>query len=178
MDSPAGGSLLGRLTCQGFCMVQFRVRPASLTDLDILVRLFDHYRQFYQFPSNVAATRSFLLARFYHNESVLLLAENEQAEVVGFAQLFSGFSSLLLGRTLILSDLFILPQFRRQGAATSLLDAAVEHAEFSGVLRLTLSTAVSNALAQSLYEKGGWLPDEQFCVYHLDLKPTADASHV
>lgn len=150
-------------------MTAFHVRLATLADLDLLVDLFDSYRQFYEFSSDLTATRNYLLARFYRNESLLLLAETEQQQAVGFAQLFSGFSSLLLGRTLILTDLFIQPEWRRQGAATELLNAAIEQAKFAGVVRLSLATAVSNRLAQSLYQKTGWQPDDQFCVYHLDL---------
>ena len=40
-----------------------------------------------------------------------------------------------------------------------------------GAIRLTLSTASTNHAAQSLYEQAGWLPDQRFIVYNLQLAP-------
>lgn len=152
-------------------MTSYQVRPASLADLDVLVDLFDSYRQFHQCSSSIAAIRSFLLTRFYRNESSLLLIEDSLLQAVGFAQLMTGFSSLLLARTVVLNDLFIKAEFRRQGAASFLLEQVIQLAQESGAARLSLSMDVSNLLAQQIYQKKGWQPDEQFCVFHLDLQP-------
>ncbi|HWE49990.1 MAG TPA: hypothetical protein VG273_09390, partial [Bryobacteraceae bacterium] len=58
------------------------VRQATVEDLDLLVPLFDAYRQFYRQPSEPERVRQFLLERFEHNQSVLFLAF-ERAVAVG-----------------------------------------------------------------------------------------------
>lgn len=144
------------------------IRQAVLADLEALVPLFDAYRQFYGRPSDPAAAREFLRARFDHGESVLFVA-HEGSAAVGFAQLYSSFSSVSLARTFVLNDLHVADSGRRKGTGTRLLAAAAEFARALGAVRLTLSTAATNATAQAVYRAAGWKRDEQFQVYHLAL---------
>ena len=105
------------------------MRRADANDLDTLAGLFDAYRQFYKRPSDVAAARAFLAERIARDESVVLIAEHEgaaigaksvRAEAIGFVQLYPLFSSVRLGRTWLLNDLYVAPQARRLGAFESL----------------------------------------------------------
>jgi GNAT superfamily N-acetyltransferase len=144
------------------------VRQATVEDLDVLVPLFDAYRQFYRQPSEPERARRFLLDRFEHSQSVIFIAF-EGAEAVGFMQLYPSFSSRAMARIFVLNDLFVSPEARRHGAGSALLHAATEYARRVGALRLVLSTEVTNATAQSLYEKLGWKRDTAFCVYQLPL---------
>jgi hypothetical protein len=59
------------------------VRQATLDDLDLLVPLFDGYRQFYEQPSDPALARAFLGERLARGDSRLFLAEMN-GEAVGF----------------------------------------------------------------------------------------------
>jgi GNAT superfamily N-acetyltransferase len=142
------------------------IRQASVLDIELVVPLFDAYRQFYGQTSNVALARSFLSERFAHHESVVFLALNSNA-AVGFTQLYPSFSSASAARTYILNDLFVHPPYRRSGVAKLLLAEAVRHAQVLGAVRLTLSTAHTNVPAQKLYESLGWKADEQFRSYVL-----------
>lgn len=146
-------------------MNTFTVRQATLSDLEILVPLFDGYRQFYGRASDLHAAREFLLARFNHGESVLFIAF-ETGNPVGFTQLFPSFSSVSLARTFVLNDLFVIAGARRKGVASKLMSAAVEFAATLGAVRVSLSTAITNETAQALYQSAGWKRDEQFYVYH------------
>jgi GNAT superfamily N-acetyltransferase len=141
---------------------------AELEHLDLLVPLFDAYRQFYRQPSDPARAHSFLQDRLQNRQSVIFLAF-ANGEPVGFTQLFPSFSSGALAPILILNDLFVKPEARRLGVGSALLDAAARHARTIGAVRLTLSTEITNIPAQSLYEKAGWKRDVVFCVYHLAL---------
>jgi GNAT superfamily N-acetyltransferase len=143
-----------------------RVSQATVEDLDLLVPLFDAYRQFYRQPSHPERARRFLLERFEHNQSVIFLAF-EGAAAIGFTQLYPSFSSGAMARIFILNDLFVIPEARKRGAGSALLRAANEYARRIGALRLVLSTELSNATAQSLYERLGWKRDTAFCVYQL-----------
>jgi GNAT superfamily N-acetyltransferase len=145
------------------------IRQASVEDLNLLVPLFDAYRQFYGQPSEPERARRFLLERFEHSQSVIFLSF-ERSAAIGFTQLYPSFSSGAMARIFILNDLFVAPEARRRGAGSALLHAAAEYAGRIGALRLVLSTEVTNVTAQSLYEKLGWKRDSTFYVYQLAVR--------
>ncbi len=145
------------------------VRQASVSDLDLLVPMFDAYRQFYRKPPDPDLARRFLLERFQHNQSVVFIAELADGTAAGFTQLFPSYSSASAARILILNDLFVRPEARRRKVGSMLLAAAVGYARAVGAVRLTLSTEVTNVAAQSLYEVEGWIRQEEFLTYNLVL---------
>jgi GNAT superfamily N-acetyltransferase len=146
------------------------IHQATSDDLDRLVPLFDGYRQFYRQPSDPPAARAFLLDRFKHSESVILIATRDN-DALGFAQLYPSFSSISLTRIYVLSDLFVAHRARKQGIGKKLLEAAADFGRFVGASQLTLETAITNTTAQSLYEACGWIRDNEFYVYQIALTP-------
>ncbi|MDE2154865.1 MAG: GNAT family N-acetyltransferase [Xanthomonadaceae bacterium] len=146
-----------------------QVLQATIHDLDALTVLFDGYRQFYGQPADRGRARRFLAERFQHQESLILLAQDERGEGIGFTQSYPLFSSVRTVRTWLLNDLFVALQARRHGVATALLAATADHARALGAASLSLSTALDNAPAQALYESMGWQRDRQFCEYGLAL---------
>jgi ribosomal protein S18 acetylase RimI-like enzyme len=144
------------------------VRRASIQDLDRLVPLLDAYRQFYGQQPDLIIARQFIGDRLTRNESIVLVAENDGGAAVGFVQLYPTFSSILAAPMYVLSDLFVIPEFRRRGVGTLLLQSAMETARAAGVDRLELTTAIANVSAQRLYESLGWQRDE-FYLYGLVL---------
>ncbi|MDR0269532.1 MAG: GNAT family N-acetyltransferase [Paenibacillus sp.] len=70
---------------------------------------------------------------------------------------------------MILNDLFVLPEFRKKGAAQQLLEAARNYASTIRAKGLELSTATGNANAQQLYERFGYEKDTEFLHYFLSL---------
>jgi GNAT superfamily N-acetyltransferase len=145
------------------------VRQAGIADLDLLVPMFDAYRQFYRKPADLDLARRFLLERFQHNQSIVFIAEFSDGSPAGFTQLFPSYSSASAARILILNDLFVRPDARRQKVGSMLLAAAVAYGRAVGAVRLTLSTEVTNLAAQSLYESEGWIRQEEFLTYNLAL---------
>jgi GNAT superfamily N-acetyltransferase len=144
------------------------LRQATVADLDLLVPLFDAYRQFYRQPSEPERARRFLKERFEHSDSVIFVALQDSA-AVGFTQLYPSFSSGAMARIFILNDLFVAPEARGRGAGSALLQAAAQYGRSVGALRLVLSTEVTNTTAQSVYERRGWKRDTLFYVYQLAL---------
>ena len=142
------------------------VRQAVLADLAVLAPLFDGYRQFYGRAPDPAAAEAFLRARFDHGESVLVLATDAGGRPLGFTQLYPSFSSVSLARTFILNDLFVVPDRRRSGVGSALLQAAVDHARALGAVRVSLNTDVANTTAQATYEARGWKRDREYHAYH------------
>jgi|SRR5579883_2350109 GNAT superfamily N-acetyltransferase len=144
------------------------IRQAALDDLDLIVPLFDAYRQFYRKPPDTEGARHFVRQRLQRRESVILLAfEGHQA--IGFTQLYPSFSSVSMAPIFVLNDLFVAAEGRKQGAGSALLRAAADFGRSQGAIRLTLQTDLTNRTAQSVYERMGWQRDTVFCSYQLEL---------
>jgi GNAT superfamily N-acetyltransferase len=144
------------------------VRQATVADLDALAPLFDAYRQFYRQSSDLEGARRFLLDRFSHNQSVVLLAFHE-GRAAGFTQLYPSFSSTAMARIFVLNDLYVDANARGRGIGAALLGAAADYGRRVGAVRLSLSTELTNATAQALYERLNWKRDAVFCAYQLAL---------
>ena len=144
------------------------IRESVREDLPALGKLFDEYRQFYQLPTDVQKATAYLEARLGARESVVLIAADEAGQLLGFTQLYPTWCSLLAGPVYVLYDLYVAPQARRRGVGRALLKAAAERGQRDGKLRMTPSTAKTNADAQSVYESLGWQRDNEFYVYNLN----------
>ena len=144
---------------------QVKTRPAESRDLEQVAALFDAYRQFYEMPADLALARRYLTERFERKESVILVAEDTDGDIIGFTQLYPAFCSVLADRTFVLYDLFVTPAARGTGAGRALMQAAEAHARGAGAARLELQTARTNRIDQSLYESCGWVRDNDFYVY-------------
>jgi ribosomal protein S18 acetylase RimI-like enzyme len=151
-------------------MTKVTTRLAESTDLEAVAALFDAYRQFYEMPADPALARRYLGERFQRRESVILVAENADGDIVGFTQLYPAFCSVLADRTYVLYDLFVTPAARGTGAGRALMEAAEAFARANGAARLQLQTARTNVVGQSLYESCGWKRDDLFYVYEKGLR--------
>lgn len=145
------------------------IRRAGVEDLDLLVPLFDAYRQFYGQRADPLTARGFLASRLEREESVVFLATTG-AMGCGFVQLYPSFCSVAAGPIWILYDLFVNTSVRRQGVARRLMQTAGSMAFATGALRVVLSTADDNRAAQALYESLGYRRDTVFRHYELHLK--------
>jgi GNAT superfamily N-acetyltransferase len=94
----------------------------------------------------------------------VLVAEWEGA-IVGFALFFANYSTFLTQPGIYLEDLFVLPQYRRQGIGRALLSSVAEIAKARGAGRLEWSVLDWNQSAIAFYEKMGAdvLPDWRIC---------------
>ncbi len=144
-----------------------KITRANLHDLNDIAPLFDLYRQFYKEDPDIDKCRDFLQHRISRGESIIFLAKSDAGKAVGFTQLYPTFCSVELISRLVLYDLFVDENVRKQGVAKSLMDAAFDFASNNGFKRLTLETAVDNYPGQALYEKEGWKRDREFYTYHL-----------
>lgn len=146
------------------------VSAASANDLVDLVRLFAGYLRFYQVPRAESDIADFLGERLQRGDAQLFIARDAQGVAQGFVQLYPLFSSLALEPAWLLSDLYVDEASRRAGVGEALMNAARAHAEATGACGLQLETAKSNLAGQRLYERLGYVCDEQFLTYWLALK--------
>jgi ribosomal protein S18 acetylase RimI-like enzyme len=143
------------------------VRRAERGDIERVVPLFGAYREFYRQRRDPANERSFLTARLEDGECAIFVAE-VGGEFVGFTLLYPMFTSISLGPTWVLNDLYVRPEYRRHGVGRALLERAREFGKETSAHYLTLETAVDNP-AQKLYEAAGWKKDTAFLHYEFVL---------
>jgi len=143
---------------------------ADASHLDLVAQLFDAYRGFYGQPSNLPQSRDFIAERLARDESAIFLALDADGEALGFVQLYPTFSSIDAHRAWLLSDLFTTPAARGRGVGTLLMNTARSFALSTGAKGLILETATDNYSAQRLYESLGYVRDEGYYTYLLDLK--------
>jgi GNAT superfamily N-acetyltransferase len=130
--------------------------------------LFNAYRQWYGQEPNPNGARGFIAARLEQSDSEIFLALDD-AMAVGFTQLYPSFSSIAMRPIWVLNDLFVVESARKMGVARSLLKAAERFARKTKAARLVLATANDNRAAQALYEKLGWVKDDEFIHYKYNL---------
>ena len=147
-------------------MSEVAIRRAGPDDLDSASRLFTGYLRFYERDTPEGEARVFIAERLARQDSVFYLAELG-GEALGFTQLYPAFASLSLAPSWILNDLYVDPSARGRGVGEALMAAARELALSNGAAELMLQTARTNATAQRLYEKLGWVRDDEFLVYTL-----------
>ncbi len=147
-----------------------QIRRATLDDIELLLPLVRGYREFYEQSHDADGERAFIADHLTSGTSVILLALDDDRDVIGFAQLFQTFSTVHLSSTLILEDLFVAPQARGSGAAAALLDAAKRYAQECGASQMFLETAMDNMTAQRVYERNGWTREAHFYKYNAPLR--------
>ena len=145
------------------------VKRAEFQDLEKLAILFDEYRQFYGSSSNLTLSYQFLKQRFENQQSVIFIHVKDDV-FTGFILLYLGFSTVACSTYYILDDVYVSPKFRRQGSAKQLIDTAILFATHKNALRISLETQRTNYQSQHLYEKMGFIKDEQYYTYHCFLK--------
>lgn len=135
--------------------LNIKIERVGHADRDRVAPLFDAYRQYYSQAPDLERARQFIGARLTQDQSVILLATQDDDEV-GFAQLYPSYSSVRTTKIWILNDLYVAPQARRMGVARALLLAARNFAIENEAHGLILETTPDNAPAQALYHDLGW----------------------
>ncbi|PYE52282.1 GNAT family N-acetyltransferase [Paenibacillus barcinonensis] len=174
---------------------QFRIRQANINDISEVSRLFDKYRIFYGQPSDLEGASDFIKERISKDESIIFIAESGRAgegasaealsiaehsgespmQAAGFVQIYPSFSSVSMAPIWVLNDLFVDSNSRQQGIARKLLQAVTRAAQKQHIVRITLSTAVSNLHAQALYESEAYTQDQSFMYYERSVHAGSEA---
>ena len=132
--------------------------------------LFDLYRQFYKYESNLIESTNYIKDRINNNESTIFIAISDADEAIGFVQLYETFGSLDLGKIIILYDLYVKEDHRKNNIGRQLMIKSHEYAKKINAKRIQLSTATDNFIGQSLYESLGYVKDIDFYTYDFEIK--------
>lgn len=140
----------------------------SDSDIDETVaQMFDMYRQFYGRSSDLAGAKAYLLERFRHGESKILVAYHHSCTCrpVGFAQLYPTFSSIGMKRSLILNDVFVCCEERKRGVGALLVRCAKRLGQEMDCRSIVLETQKENSSAKRLYLNEGFQLEADFETY-------------
>ena len=150
--------------------MEFEIIKANVNHIKQVGELFDLYRQFYKYVSNINESTDYISERMKNNESIIFFATNKQKEAMGFVQLYETFGSLDLGKVIILYDLYVKKNHRKNKIGRQLMLKSHEYAKKINAKRIQLSTATDNFIGQSLYESLGYVKDADFYTYDFEIK--------
>lgn len=142
------------------------IKQATIAELEVLTKLFEEYRKFYEKDAAYDTAKKFLQERIENNESVVYLVYNEKEEAVGFTQLYPLFSSTRMKKIWLLNDLYIVPTERGKGFSKALIERAKQLALDTNASEIMLETAKTNDIGNQLYPSVGFKLGEDFNWYH------------
>jgi len=150
--------------------MRFEIIRASNEDINNVGSLFDLYRQFYSYKSDLNASIKYIEERIKNNESIIFIAVDANKTGLGFVQLYETFGSLDLGKIIVLYDLYVKEEYRKNKIGRDLMLKSYEYAKNIKAKRIQLSTATNNFIGQSLYESLGYVKDNDFYTYDFEIK--------
>ncbi|MFJ4167724.1 GNAT family N-acetyltransferase [Microbacterium sp. NPDC089698] len=145
----------------------FVVRPVVAEDLDAWRPLWDGYNEFYGRSGATALPEEITestWARFLDPaEPVFAMVADDGERILGLVHYLFHRSTILIGPTCYLQDLFTVPEARGRGVGRALIEAVYERAADAGAERVYWHTHETNATARRLYDS--LADDSGFVVY-------------
>ncbi|HWE51529.1 MAG TPA: GNAT family N-acetyltransferase [Bryobacteraceae bacterium] len=134
-----------------------QIRPVAIADYLAWRPLWDGYNAFYGREGGTALadeiTQSTWQRFFDPAEPVFALVAQREAKLVGIVHYLFHRSTIFIGPTCYLQDLFTLPSERGRGVGRSLIEAVCEQAKTAGAKRVYWHTQDTNAAGRMLYDK-------------------------
>jgi len=154
-----------------FC--QYRVEKVEQNQRHVYADLFNQYGISRRDHSIKAITYP-MSGGWFNSESVLyiVLTNYPESVPVGFIQLYLMSFSTHAARATLVHDLYVLPEYRNNGAALKLVEAAVQFAIHNRSAFIRLEILEENHSAKKLFESVGFkcqTPAPGFNVYSIQL---------
>lgn len=112
-------------------------------------------------------SRSIFVSEISRNDNAIYVVAEADRRIVGYAGVW-----IILDEGHI-TNIAVEPDFQRQGIGQGLMDQITKYAVERGVVTMTLEVRVSNATAQALYTKLGFVPNGIRKAYYQDDKEDA-----
>ena len=149
-------------------MQKFTIRPATVADLPVILKLIRALADYERASNEVVATEEILGETLFGKRpaaEVLLLFEDGAA--AGFALFFHNFSTWIGRPGLYLEDLFVRPEHRGKGYGRALLIELAKIARGRNCGRLEWAVLNWNEPAIQFYQKLGAKPMHEWTVFRL-----------
>src|SRR5213596_2333784 len=135
---------------------ELEIAPVAVDEFEQLLPLIAAYQRFYEAEEiDDERNRSFFRRFLGPSADGSLLGARRDGELVGYACLYWHFSSTEACESVLMNDLFVVPEERGAAVGRSLIEATAEVARERGVPFVEWSTAPDNKTAQRLYDSTG-----------------------
>lgn len=132
------------------------VAPIAPSEYGELLPLIVAYQRFYEVEEIDEGRNHRFFRRFLGpSDDGLLLGAREDGRLLGYACLYWHFSSTKARETVLMNDLYVVPEERGRGVGRALIEASREVAHQRGTAMLQWQTAPDNHTAQRLYDSTG-----------------------
>jgi GNAT superfamily N-acetyltransferase len=142
------------------------IRPAQAKDVDGIFELIIGLAAYEKLTDNVTGNSELLRSHLFGDRPYAesIVAELD-GKIVGFGLFFHTYSTFLTQPGLYLEDVFVLPEYRRQGIGKALMMSVAKIANKRGCGRLEWSVLDWNQPAIDFYQSLGAtiLPDWKIC---------------
>jgi GNAT superfamily N-acetyltransferase len=146
----------------------FEIKPATVTDVPVILRLIRELAEYERAPDEAVATEQQLReVLFGEKPAAEVLLALEGGAAVGFAVYFFNFSTWLGRPGLYLEDLFVRPEVRGKGYGRALLVRLAQIARERGCGRMEWAVLDWNEPAIQFYRKLGATPMDEWTVFRL-----------
>jgi GNAT superfamily N-acetyltransferase len=146
----------------------FRLAHATLDDVPVILSLIKALADYEQLANQVRATEADLRAALFGPKPAAeVILAYAGAEPAGFALYFQSFSTFVGRPGLYLEDLFVKPEWRKQGLGRMLLSRLAHIAVERGYGRMEWSVLNWNEMALRVYRAAGARPLSDWTVYRL-----------
>jgi GNAT superfamily N-acetyltransferase len=143
-----------------------KIRPAQEKDVDVIFELISGLAAYEKMTDRVTGNAKLLRSHLFGERpyAEVILAELDN-RIIGFALFFHNYSTFLTQPGLYLEDVFVRPEYRRQGVGKALMTTVAKIAADRGCGRLEWSVLEWNQNAIEFYQSLGAkvLPEWQIC---------------
>jgi GNAT superfamily N-acetyltransferase len=136
--------------------IELEIAPIVASEYEELLPLIAAYQRFYEVEDvDEERNRDFFRRFLAPSEDGLLLGARSGGRLVGHACLYWHFSSTEARQTVLMNDLYVVPEMRGHGVGRALIEASLAVARERGNPFLEWATAPDNHTAQRLYDSTG-----------------------
>ena len=135
---------------------QLLLRKAMEEDIDLVYELINGLAAYEKRPQDMTGTKEQLKGwLFEKNVATALLAENQEGQNIGYAIYYPTFGSFSAKANVHVEDLYIRPEYRRQGYGRIFFTRLVEWIQGVGYTKLEWSCLDWNTPSIEFYKKLG-----------------------
>ncbi len=133
-----------------------QIRQAGIEDVELILSFIRQLAVFEHLEHEVVATPELLREWLFEKKKAeVIFALTDEGKEVGMALFFHNFSTFLGRAGIYLEDLFVLPEYRKQGYGTLLLRSLAHICAERGCGRLEWSCLKWNSNALRFYQAWG-----------------------
>lgn len=143
------------------------LRPATEADVPLIVTLVHELADYERLADQCVADANNVRAALFELKAAEVVLAEMDGSTAGYALFFRSFSTFLMRPGIYLEDLFVRPQYRKQGVGLALLRHLARHAVDRGCARVEWSVLKWNQLAIDFYNRIGADPQDGWTTFRL-----------